>query len=80
MRMLFISRSICYRIKELRIENMFIVPEDMCQLETVEDSELILGRDANELNAYYAAEMYDRIRGINALLFAFILVLLNFAL
>lgn len=78
--MTFISRSICYRIKELRIETMFIIPEDMCQLETIEDSELILGRDANELNAYYAAEMYDRIRGINVLLFAFILILLDFTL
>lgn len=78
--MTYISRSICYRIKELQIETMFIIPEDTCPLETIEDSELLLGRDANELNASYAAEMYDRIRGTNILLLALILVLLNFTL
>ncbi|KAI8064919.1 hypothetical protein BDF21DRAFT_466443 [Thamnidium elegans] len=57
-----ISRSIRYRMKELRIETLFTVPEDRCLLETIEVPELILGRDANELNASYAAEMYDRIR------------------
>ncbi|KAG1056924.1 hypothetical protein G6F43_001232 [Rhizopus delemar] len=62
------------RLKETGIDTIFGVPGDynMPLLDLIEDdSELIWGNNANELNASYAADGYARIRGFGAVVTTF---------
>jgi pyruvate decarboxylase len=62
------------RLKEIGIDTIFGVPGDynMPLLDLIEDdSELIWGNNANELNASYAADGYARIRGFGAVVTTF---------
>ncbi|KAG1137774.1 hypothetical protein G6F37_007024 [Rhizopus arrhizus] len=69
-----IGNYLIQRLKEIGIDTIFGVPGDynMPLLDLIEDdSELIWGNNANELNASYAADGYARIRGFGAVVTTF---------